>query len=65
MTKKECKYKEEHIDEDECIDYNHKEKGGNWRKIICWILGHDWYYVYSWIGYCNRCLRRDEKRKKI
>ncbi len=45
-------------DEDDCIECNHEDTGGNWKRwVICLFRRHDWYYTYSWIGHCNRCSR--------
>lgn len=42
-------------DEETCIECSNKTYGGNWKRIICLIIGHAWYDTYSWIGQCERC----------
>lgn len=44
-------------DENECIECNPEDFGGNWKRIICLFKGHDWEYATSDMGYCQRCLR--------
>ena len=55
--RKKCE--EDHsIDEETCLECSHKDSGGNWKRwMFCFFLRHDWIYVYSWIGYCQRCFR--------
>lgn len=53
------KCKEDHEeDEEDCIICAHVDHGGTWKRwLLCWWLRHNWYYTYSWVGYCQRCSR--------
>lgn len=51
---KECE--EDHFEgEDDCIMCSYEEEGGNWKRFICKIIGHDFGGPYSWWLSCDRC----------
>lgn len=46
-------------------DYEHNERTKHrfryWLKqIVCIFVGHDWYAPYSWIRYCQSCLKTED-----